>query len=136
MTTPTTTPQAPLSLYGFLRPKPERAEEVRQLLSSLVEPTRREDGNLEYHLHEHEDGRLFLYEVWRSQEDLDRHNAREPLRGFLANLLDYLVELPEGYFNTMISPYPAANSGGTATVTAAGASGVGDDRGAENASSR
>ncbi|OMI37836.1 putative quinol monooxygenase [Streptomyces sparsogenes] len=110
MTTPTTSTQAPLSLYGFLRPRPERAEEVRQLLSSLVEPTRREEGNLEYHLHEHEDGRLFLYEVWRSQEDLDRHNAREPLRGFLANLLDYLVELPEGYFNTMISPYPGAAS--------------------------
>jgi quinol monooxygenase YgiN len=106
-TTPTTTAtQAPLSLYGFLRPKPDRADEVRQLLSSLVEPTRQEEGNLQYHLHEHEDGRLFLYEVWRSQEDLDRHNARPPLRDFLANLLDYLEELPEGYFNTMISDYP------------------------------
>ncbi|OLT17022.1 hypothetical protein BJF79_18135 [Actinomadura sp. CNU-125] len=97
----------PISLYGFLRPKPERADDVKRLLSSLVEPTRREEGNLQYHLHEHEDGRLFLYEVWRSQEDLDRHNEYPPLREFLANIDDYLAEPVDGHFDTMISPYPA-----------------------------
>ncbi|MFI0350715.1 putative quinol monooxygenase [Actinomadura sp. 9N407] len=101
-----TTVQAPISLYGILRPMPERAEEVKRLLSSLVEPTRQEEGNLQYHLHEHDDGRLFLYEIWRSQEDLDRHNEYPPLRAFLDNLLDYLEEMPEGYFNTMTSAYP------------------------------
>ncbi|WP_067721145.1 putative quinol monooxygenase [Nocardia yamanashiensis] len=107
-----------ISLYGFLRPKPDRAAEVRALLTSLVEPTREEAGNLEYHLHEHADGRLFLYEVWRSQEDLDAHNEKYPaLRHFLDNLLDYLVEPPEGYFKTMISDYP---SGLLAEVTVAG----------------
>ncbi|MHC3816479.1 putative quinol monooxygenase [Streptomyces sp. DT9] len=54
----------------------------------------------------HDEGRLFLYEVWRSQEDLDPHNATPPLRAFLDNLLDYLEEAPDGYFNTMASPYP------------------------------
>ncbi|WP_395367722.1 putative quinol monooxygenase [Streptomyces sp. YH02] len=47
-------------------------------------PTRQEPGNLQHHLHEHEDGRFFLHEVWRSQEDL------------------------EGYFDTMLDPYPEA----------------------------
>ncbi|MGW7494709.1 putative quinol monooxygenase [Streptomyces luteogriseus] len=70
--------ERPIALYGFLRPRPERADEVRRILSSFVEPTRREPGNMQYHLHEHEDGRFFLYEVWRSQEDLDRHNATSP----------------------------------------------------------
>ncbi len=101
-----TTTQAPISLYGFLRPRPERADEVKQFLASLVEPTRREEGNLEYHLHAQDDGRLFLYEVWRSQEDLDRHNATPPLRDFLAQLPAFLEEAPDGYFDTMISPYP------------------------------
>jgi quinol monooxygenase YgiN len=101
-----TTTQTPISLYGFLRPKPERAEEVRQILTSFVEPTRQEEGNLQYHLHKHDDGRFFLYEVWRSQEDLDRHNALPPLRAFLENVLEYLEEAPEGYFNTMLSTYP------------------------------
>jgi quinol monooxygenase YgiN len=92
--------------YGFLRPKPARAGEVRQLLTSLVGPTRQEEGNLEYHLHEHEDGRFFLYEVWRSQADLDRHNQFPPLRDFLDSMMEYLEEAPEGYFNTMVSTYP------------------------------
>ncbi|MGN9843186.1 putative quinol monooxygenase [Nonomuraea sp. H19] len=105
-----TTTQAPISLYGFLRPKPERADEVRRILTSLVEPTRQEEGNLEYHLHEHEDGRFFLYEVWRSQEDLDQHNQYPPLRAFLDDLLEYLEEAPEGYFNTMLSAYPATGA--------------------------
>ncbi|MEU8773468.1 putative quinol monooxygenase [Streptomyces sp. NPDC048606] len=95
----------PIALYGFLRPRPERADEVRDILSSFVEPTRGEPGNLQYHLHEHEDRRFFLYEVWRSQEDLDRHNATPPLRAFLENLPVFLEGTPEGYFNTMISPY-------------------------------
>lgn len=102
-----TSSDTPIALYGFLRPRPERADEVRQFLVSLVGPTRREEGNLEYHLHEHQDGRLFLYEVWRSQEDLDRHNRLPPLREFLDHLLDYLEELPEGYFDTMLSRYPS-----------------------------
>ncbi|GAA4239376.1 hypothetical protein GCM10022254_59230 [Actinomadura meridiana] len=97
----------PIALYGFLRPRSERAAEVRALLSSLVESTRREEGNLEYHLHEQPDGRFFLYEVWRSQEDLDQHNQYPPLREFLANVLDYLEEAPEAYFDTMTSPYPS-----------------------------
>ncbi|MEU9625668.1 putative quinol monooxygenase [Streptomyces luteogriseus] len=98
--------ERPIALYGFLRPRPERADEVRRILSSFVEPTRREPGNMQYHLHEHEDGRFFLYEVWRSQEDLDRHNATSPLRAFLQGLSAFLEEAPEGYFDTMLSPYP------------------------------
>ncbi|GAA3579409.1 hypothetical protein GCM10022419_071110 [Nonomuraea rosea] len=102
--------KTPIALYGFLRPKPERAAEVKDLLAALVEPTRQEAGNLAYHLHEQQDGRLFLYEVWRSQEDLDRHNTLYPsLRDFLDNVLDYLEDLPEGYFDTMISPYPSSD---------------------------
>jgi quinol monooxygenase YgiN len=101
-----TTTRGPVSLYGFLRPKPEHADEVRSILTSLVEPTRREEGNLAYHLHEQEDGRFFLYEVWRGREDLDRHNAHPPLRAFLENLDHYLAEAPEAYLNTMISDYP------------------------------
>jgi quinol monooxygenase YgiN len=103
-----TTTQSPIALYGFLRPKPARAADVRHLLASLVAPTRREEGNLEYHLHEHQDGRFFLYEVWRSQADLDQHNEYPPLREFLDNMMEYLAEPPEVYADTMLSAYPAA----------------------------
>ncbi|SHN06104.1 putative quinol monooxygenase [Cryptosporangium aurantiacum] len=95
-----------ITLYGFLRPKPDRADDVRQILTALVEPTRQEDGNLEYHVHEQSDGRFFLYEVWRSEEDLELHNTYPPLREFLEHVSDYLVEPPEAYLDTMISPWP------------------------------
>ncbi|WP_049559957.1 putative quinol monooxygenase [Nonomuraea sp. SBT364] len=107
----------PISLYGFLRPRPERKDEVRRILMSLVEPTRGEPGNLQYHLHEQEDGRFFLYEIWRSREDLDLHNQYPPLRAFLDNLPDYLEGDPEGYFDTMSSPYPHSTAP-AGTVTA------------------
>jgi quinol monooxygenase YgiN len=106
-----TTTHTPISLYGFLRPKPDRADEVRRILTSLVEPTRQEEGNLEYHLHEHADGRFFLYEVWRSQADLDQHNQYTPLREFLDNMMEYLEEAPDGYFNTMVSAYAVPGRG-------------------------
>ncbi|NUT38189.1 MAG: antibiotic biosynthesis monooxygenase [Hamadaea sp.] len=98
---------APVSLYGFLTPKPERAAEVRDILTALVEPSRSEPGNLAYHLHEQQDGRFFLYEVWRSQADLDAHNTHPPLQRFLAAIDDYLVAPPEAYAGGMISAYPA-----------------------------
>ncbi|WP_329024916.1 putative quinol monooxygenase [Streptomyces sp. NBC_01423] len=110
---------APLALYGFLRPRPEQVDDVRRALSGLVEPTRREPGNLAYHLHEQEDGRFFLYEVWRSREDLDRHNALPALRAFLGDLPALLEDAPEVYADTMISPY-AVSAEGVAVGTVPG----------------
>ncbi|MGW0802357.1 putative quinol monooxygenase [Nonomuraea sp. NPDC002799] len=106
MTTTSTTP-APVSLYGFLPPKPGHADEFRKLLMDLVEPSRGHEGSLQYHLHEQEDGRFFLYEVWRSQEDLDRHNATPLMRAFLDELSEHIEGAPEAYFGAMRSPYPA-----------------------------
>ncbi|TMR22190.1 putative quinol monooxygenase [Actinomadura geliboluensis] len=106
MTTNSTEP-APVSLYGFLTPKPGHAEQLGNLLLNLVEPSRKHTGNLQYHLHEQEDGRFFLYEVWRSQEDLDRHNATALLRAFMDELPKHVEGPPEAYFGAMRSAYPA-----------------------------
>lgn len=103
--------RGPVALYGFLRPRTERAADVRRLMAGLVESSRQEEGNLAYHLHDQDDGRLFLYEVWRSRQDLDRHNATPLLRDFLDHLTDYLEEAPEAYAGAMISPYPGFRDG-------------------------
>jgi len=102
----TTAVQAPVALYGFLTPKAGHADELRRLLLDLVEPSREHEGSLQYHLHEQEDGRFFLYEVWRSQQDLDRHNATDLLKTFMNAVGDHLEGVPEGYFGEMKSPYP------------------------------
>jgi quinol monooxygenase YgiN len=104
--TTTSTAQAPVSLYGFLTPKLGHADELRKLLMDLVEPSREHTGNLQYHLHEQEDGRFFLYEVWRSREDLDKHNATALLRAFMDELPEHLEGAPEAYFGEMKSLYP------------------------------
>ncbi len=112
--TTTSTAQTPVSLYGFITPKPGHADTLRKLLLDLVEPSREHEGSLQYHLHEQEDGRFFLYEVWRSREDLDRHNATPLLRAFMAELPEHVDGTVEAYSGAMRSPYPyaAASSAG------------------------
>ncbi|KAB2385959.1 putative quinol monooxygenase [Actinomadura montaniterrae] len=105
-TIPTAPVPAPVSLYGFLTPKPGHSDDLRKLLMDLVEPSREHTGSLQYHLHEQADGRFFLYEVWRSQEDLDRHNATTLLRDFMAKVPEHMEGAPEAYFGVMRSPYP------------------------------
>lgn len=104
--TTTSTTQTPVSLYGFLTPKPGHADTLGKLLLDLVEPSRGHEGNLQYHLHEQADGRFFLYEVWRSQEDLDRHNATPLLRAFMAELPEHIDGTVEAYSGAMMSRYP------------------------------
>ncbi|MFE0156876.1 putative quinol monooxygenase [Nonomuraea sp. NPDC059007] len=104
--TMTSTAPAPVSLYGFLTPKPGHADEFRKLLTDLVEPSRGHEGNLQYHLHEQEDGRFFLYEVWHSQKHLDRHNETPLLRVFTDKLPEHIEGAPEVYFGAMMSPHP------------------------------
>ncbi|MFD5317826.1 putative quinol monooxygenase [Streptomyces sp. NPDC127098] len=108
--TTTTIERTPVSLYGFLTPRPGHADELRALLLDLVEPSRGHEGSLQYHLHEQEDGRFFLYEVWRSQEDLDRHNATPLLRAFLAAVSEHLEGVPEAYSGAMRSAHPVSRS--------------------------
>ncbi|WP_319018340.1 putative quinol monooxygenase [Microbispora sitophila] len=110
MTKNASTAQTPVSLYGFLTPKPGHADALRKLLLDLVGPSRGHEGSLQYHLHEQEDGRFFLYEVWRSQEDLDRHNATLLLRAFMAELPEHVDGAIEAYSGAMRSPYPYAGA--------------------------
>jgi quinol monooxygenase YgiN len=92
-----------VSLYGFLTPKPGHADELRRLLLDLVEPSRGHEGNLQYYLHEQEDGRFFLYELWRSKEDLDRHNATPLLRAFMDGVSEHTEGAPEAYSGDLLS---------------------------------
>ncbi|MER5930837.1 putative quinol monooxygenase [Streptomyces sp. NPDC002054] len=97
----------PFTLVGTARPRPERAAELKQLLLSFVEPTRRESGCLEYHVHEDRDepGLFVFYEAWRSRADLDAHLALPHIRDFQERRMDYLESDLEVRFLTMHSPY-------------------------------
>jgi quinol monooxygenase YgiN len=84
----------PIGLYGFARPRPERAQELEKLLLSFVEPTRAEPGSLQYQVHRDADdsGTLVFYELWRSADDLRWHLAAPALTRFQQNRMEYLRE--------------------------------------------
>ena len=95
------------TVVGVLRARPERRQELLEILSGFVAPTRREEGCVEYHLHVSDaDPNLFMfYENWRSREDLDRHLAMPhlaPIRDRGSELLAAEVEI---HSYTMLSPY-------------------------------
>ncbi|MEU1122485.1 putative quinol monooxygenase [Streptomyces sp. NPDC005899] len=104
----------PFALVGTARPKAERAEELKQLLLSFVEPTRQEPGCLEYHLHEdrNDPGVFVFYEAWRSQADLDAHLALPHMQAFWERRMDYLETDLDVHFLTMHSPYQSAGRTG------------------------
>jgi len=66
-----------VTLVAYLKPRPGKEAETRELLLSLVGPTREEAGCIDYHLHRsNTEPCVFLfYENWRSQKDLDDHLA-------------------------------------------------------------
>ncbi|MFE3260896.1 putative quinol monooxygenase [Nocardia sp. NPDC059091] len=100
--------RTPFALMGLAHPKPERADELRELLLSFVAPTRAEAGALEYHFHEDAaaPSTFVFYEVWRSKADLDRHLELPHMRDFWQHRMDYLERDLEIRYLSMQSPYP------------------------------
>ncbi|GAB3678952.1 hypothetical protein GCM10027597_21420 [Saccharopolyspora tripterygii] len=78
------------------------------MLLSFVEPTRAEEGSLEYHFHQDKDdvGTFVFYEVWRSKEDLDRHLELPHMKEFWENRMDYLERDLDIRWISMESSYP------------------------------
>ena len=73
-----------LSVVAELVAKPGKEDEVRRHLIGFVEPTRKEEGCVQYDLHEsnEEPGRFFFYENWTSDELLQKHLASPHISAF------------------------------------------------------
>ena len=93
MTTPTDANRNLLTVIARMRAREGKVEELRDALAALVEPTSKEQGYVNYDLHQGvEDPRwFFLYENWDSAEDLDVHLQAPHLVEF-AGRLDELVD--------------------------------------------
>jgi quinol monooxygenase YgiN len=74
----------PLTLVARVRAKTGKEARLRQELQGLVSPTRAEAGCLRYDLHESktEPGWFLLYEMWKSEADLDTHFQTPYLKAF------------------------------------------------------
>ena len=85
-----------LTVVAEMVAKPGREDQLKQRLLALVEPTRKEDGCVQYDVHSvvGEAGRFIFYENWTSGEALDRHLASPHLQAFLGVAGELLAEPP------------------------------------------
>jgi quinol monooxygenase YgiN len=83
-----------LTVVAEMRAKPGREQDLRNALLSLIEPTRKEQGCVQYDLHVHTDdpARFVFYENWASRERLTIHLDSPHLRAFVAASADLLAE--------------------------------------------
>ncbi len=76
---------------------PEKVEEVKSILSSILEPTRQESGCLRYELQQnHQEPTDFIFiEEWESDTLLDAHLASAHLAATGSRLDGLLVAPPD-----------------------------------------
>lgn len=86
-----------LTVVAHIRARPGKEAELEKALLTLVEPTMREDGCLNYDLHRETDdaGHFVFYENWTSREALDRHLAASHIQAFLARADELLAAPPD-----------------------------------------
>lgn len=71
-----------------VKAKADREDQLRRDLSDLVEPSRKEDGNISYELFEdqNEPGLFVFVEEWSSTEARNKHHEHGPhIQNFHAN---------------------------------------------------
>jgi quinol monooxygenase YgiN len=87
----------PLTVLAQIKAKPGKETQVRQELLSLVAPSRKDAGCLNYDLHQALDHpALFLFhENWTSKAHLDQHLQKPDLQATLARLGQLVAEPPQ-----------------------------------------
>jgi len=90
-------PDSNVILLARFRAKTGKEEEVRNILVSLVEPTRAEEGCIYYYLHQVKDekGHFLFYECFRSEEAFNIHVKKPYIKGFLDKTDELLAEPPD-----------------------------------------
>ena len=92
MPTPTDDRRDLLTVIAHMRAAPGKRDELRAALEALVEPTSKEQGYVNYDLHQgiEDPDRFFFYENWESDADLDAHLDAPHLRDFAARISELL----------------------------------------------
>ncbi|MEI6205730.1 MAG: putative quinol monooxygenase [Desulfuromonadales bacterium] len=83
-----------LTVLARIMAKSGKEEEVLHEILALIAPTRAEAGCINYDLHRAQDdpALFFLYENWRSRQDLNEHLATPYLQAFLGKVPKLLAE--------------------------------------------
>jgi quinol monooxygenase YgiN len=95
----------PCTIIGMVVAKDETLEELREILTAQIAPTRAEPGCINYDFHvDAEDQNVFMfYENWRSKGDLDAHLKAPHLKPLFGRLDELLARPVEIKFYEMLS---------------------------------
>jgi len=86
-----------IAVVARFKAKEDSDLKLKELLLSLIEPSRSDAGCITYELHQAiDDPALFIfYEIWENREYLDKHSATPHVQGFRSKAKDLLAEPPE-----------------------------------------
>lgn len=95
-----------LTVIAHLVARPDKIEDTKTFLLSLIERTRAEAGCVDYHLHQSDEdpASFYFYENWKSGTALDQHMETPYLRELVARKAEFLKVDPDVRMMTMISP--------------------------------
>jgi quinol monooxygenase YgiN len=90
-------PKDTLRVVARITARPERVDDVRALLSELIEPTRKEAGCIRYELLQNKsDPTDFTFvEEWENDDALDAHAASEHIKQVASRLTDLITGAPD-----------------------------------------
>lgn len=93
------------TVLGLLEAKPDKENELKDILSSLIEPSLNEEGCINYDLHQClENPRKFMfYENWVSKEALQKHSQSAHIKAWHAKKSELLAEPNEVTFWEIIN---------------------------------
>lgn len=79
-----------IHLVAEIKAFPNHIEQVTQLLTDLLVPTREEEGCCQYELYldQNIEGLFMFQEIWASQEALDKHLQSPHIAQFISTLED------------------------------------------------
>ena len=85
-----------LTVVAEMQAQPGKEDALRGAVLALIEPTRQEEGCVQYdlHLHSSDPARFVFYENWTSQAHLDRHAASAHIQEFRNATADLLAAPP------------------------------------------
>jgi quinol monooxygenase YgiN len=86
-----------LTVTAQIKAKPGKDSQVRQELLSLVAPSRKEAGCLNYDLHQALDNHalFLLHENWITEAHLEQHMQQPDVKAVLARLGPLVAEPPQ-----------------------------------------
>lgn len=86
-----------ITVVATFQAKPGKEAELQKALISLVAPTRKEDGCLNYDLHisPEDAGKFLFHENWTSKAALDAHLQASHIQAVLPRMDELAVEMPE-----------------------------------------